>query len=54
MIYQKNLKLGAVIAWIISIVQKISAAIATCLEEFDFLVPIRVYSMTNSSLIIAH
>ena len=39
---QKNLKLGVyvVIAQTISTVQKNSIAIATCLEEFNFLAPI--------------
>ena len=37
-VYQKNLKLGVMIAWTISIV--ISTAIATFLEEFNFLAPI--------------
>ena len=37
---QKSLKLGVVIAWTTSIIQKNSVAIATCLEEFNFLAPI--------------
>ena len=43
---QKILKLGVVITWTISIVQKFSVAIATCLAELIFLAPIsqRVYN----------
>ena len=42
-IYWKNLKLGVVIAWTISIVKKKKkrfVAILTCLEKFDILAPI--------------
>ena len=37
---QKSLKLGVVIAWTMSIVEKKTVTIATCLEEFSFLAPI--------------
>ena len=49
-----KIKLGVVIAWTISIVKKNSVAIATCLEEFDFLAPIsqRVYSHMKVDTII--
>ena len=49
---QKNFKFGMVIAWIISIAQKL----ATYLEEFDFYVPIsqRVYTSASSQAACLH
>ena len=44
------------IAWTISIVQKNSVAIATCLEEFNFLAPVsqRVYIVDHNLHVHVH
>ena len=44
---QKRFKLGVVIAWTTSIVQNNSVAIATCLEELNFLPLLRNWSIDS-------
>ena len=53
LILQKNLKLGVMITQVISIVQKIFVATATCLEGVDLLIPAveRVCNIILSTII---